>query len=178
MTRSGCKRRFFVAASPTPRQKRSRLARASSGPPLASPAASRTALMAPALAPLTASNSRSSSSRRRSSTPQVKAPKAPPPCKASERRRGSLDWSTTSDGAASGRIERSDPDVVLGPCIRLLAELRSLRKARLMAGLLCRGSAPPGWFLLPSVLSIYAALQQNRSGGGERGLAFDGHYPA
>src|SRR3954463_15272497 len=61
-------------------QKRSRLARASSGPSLARPEASRTALMAPALAPLTASNSRSSSSRRRSSTPQVNAPKAPPPC--------------------------------------------------------------------------------------------------
>ena len=37
--------------------------------------------MAPALAPLTASSSRSSSSSRRSSTPQVNAPKTPPPCK-------------------------------------------------------------------------------------------------
>ena len=37
--------------------------------------------MAPALAPLIASSSRSSSSSKRSSTPQVNAPKAPPPCK-------------------------------------------------------------------------------------------------
>src|ERR1700689_3317600 len=52
------------------------------------PEASSTALTAPALAPLTASRSTSASSSSRSSTPAVNAPNEPPPCSASESRRG------------------------------------------------------------------------------------------
>jgi hypothetical protein len=83
----GATRRPGRPASLTLRQNLSKLARASSRPPCASPEASRTAFMAPALDPLTASKMMLSSARSRSSTPQVKAPRAPPPCKASERRR-------------------------------------------------------------------------------------------
>src|SRR3954471_10711783 len=117
---------FLVLLSPMLDQNRSKLARASSGPPLASPEASRTALMAPALAPLTASSSRSSSSSRRSSTPQVNAPKAPPPCNASDSRRVSPDGSVVVRGGASGWIEGSDPASLSGPLTRLSAEPRSL----------------------------------------------------
>src|SRR4051795_1729110 len=79
-------RRLSWPALLTLRQNRSRLARASSGPPWAKPDARRTAFMVPALAPLTASKVMVSSWSSRSSTPQVNAPKEPPPCSASERR--------------------------------------------------------------------------------------------
>ena len=64
------------------RQKSASRLRASSGPPRASPSASITALMAPADAPEMPSISSRPSSSRWSSTPQVKAPWAPPPCSA------------------------------------------------------------------------------------------------
>ena len=63
------------------------LARAPARPPSASPAASATALTAPALVALIQPMSSVSSSSRRSSTPQVKAPCAPPPSSARLRRR-------------------------------------------------------------------------------------------
>src|SRR5215217_5392043 len=68
-------------------QKWSRRRRASAFPPAKRPAATVTAFTAPALAPLRASNVRSSSSSRRSRTPQANAPREPPPWRASERRR-------------------------------------------------------------------------------------------
>ena len=49
---------------------------------LAQPCASATALTAPALVPLMASKCRRPSASSVSSTPQVKAPWAPPPCRA------------------------------------------------------------------------------------------------
>src|SRR5262245_10741399 len=58
------------------------LARAAARPPSARPAASATALTAPALVPLSQPGSIVSSSSSRSSTPQVKAPCAPPPSSA------------------------------------------------------------------------------------------------
>src|SRR4051812_27106853 len=67
-------------------QKWSRRRRASGLPPARRPAATSTAFTAPTLAPLTASNVRSASSSRRSSTPQAKAPREPPPWRARERR--------------------------------------------------------------------------------------------
>src|SRR5215207_1100621 len=60
-------------------QKWSRRRRAPALPPAKRPAATMTAFTAPALAPLTASNVRPSSSSRRSSTPQANAPSEPPP---------------------------------------------------------------------------------------------------
>jgi hypothetical protein len=51
-------------------------------PPVAMPDANTVAFIAPALVALTPSISMRSSSSRRSRTPQVKAPCAPPPCKA------------------------------------------------------------------------------------------------
>ena len=71
------------AATATRRQKASRRRFASSGPPVASPWTSMAAFMAPALAPLTAPMRIAGSSSRRSSTPQVKAPREPPPWSAS-----------------------------------------------------------------------------------------------
>src|SRR5262249_6159374 len=62
-------------------------ARASTRPPSARPAASATALTAPALVPLSQPSSIVSSSSSRSSTPQVKAPCAPPPSSAKLSRR-------------------------------------------------------------------------------------------
>ena len=56
-----------------------RASRPPEAPPLAMPELKITALMAPALAPLTASKETSFSSSRRSRTPQVKAPKRPTP---------------------------------------------------------------------------------------------------
>src|SRR5262245_9295534 len=56
-------------------------------PPAASPEASATALTAPALVPLIQPNSTFSFWRSWSSTPQVKAPCAPPPCRARLMRR-------------------------------------------------------------------------------------------
>src|SRR6516225_4433215 len=55
---------------------------AASRPPNAKPSASKTALKLPALVAVTPSKVRRSSSRRRSSTPQVKALWLPPPCRA------------------------------------------------------------------------------------------------
>src|SRR5204862_7472777 len=63
------------------------LARAPARPPSTSPAATATAFTAPALVPLIQPTSIVSSSSRRSSTPQVKAPCAPPPSSARLRRR-------------------------------------------------------------------------------------------
>src|SRR5579883_1628200 len=61
------------------RQKRSSAARAPAAPPLWKPCARMAPFIAPALAPLIPSISTRSSSSRRSSTPQVKAPCVPPP---------------------------------------------------------------------------------------------------
>src|SRR5690606_31841770 len=58
------------------------VARASPRPPSASPDATAAALTAPALVPLIQPRSRVSSRSSSSSTPQVKAPCAPPPCSA------------------------------------------------------------------------------------------------
>src|SRR5262249_16856899 len=66
----------------TARQKSARRWRASSGPPRVSPSASMTALTAPADAPEMPSIPIRPSSSSWSSTPQVKAPWAPPPCSA------------------------------------------------------------------------------------------------
>lgn len=60
-------------------QNRFSRARAPSRPPSAKPDASNSALMAPALAPLMVSIAIDGSSSSRSSTPQVKAAKVPPP---------------------------------------------------------------------------------------------------
>src|SRR5215471_12662749 len=70
---------LYCAAALVADQNFSRHLRASAGPPRAIPSASATAFIAPALVPLTAAMWRRSSS----STPQVKAPCEPPPCKAS-----------------------------------------------------------------------------------------------
>src|SRR6476660_9022628 len=64
------------------RQNSARRLRASFGPPRASPSASMIALTAPADAPEMPSIVSRPSSSRWSSTPQVNAPSAPPPCKA------------------------------------------------------------------------------------------------
>src|SRR6186713_1256863 len=64
------------------RQKSARRLRASSGPPRARPSANMMALTAPADAPEIPSIVSRPSSRRWSSTPQVNAPSAPPPCSA------------------------------------------------------------------------------------------------
>src|SRR5215469_8767366 len=61
------------------RQKSASRLRASSGPPRASPSASMTAFIAPAEVPEMPSITSRPSSSRWSSTPQVKAPCAPPP---------------------------------------------------------------------------------------------------
>ena len=66
------------------RQKVSSSLRAPSIPPSSQPSTITTAFMAPALAPVIASTARRPSSRRASSTPHVKAPWAPPPCRASD----------------------------------------------------------------------------------------------
>ena len=87
--------------------------------------------MAPALAPLIASSSRSPSSSKRSSTPQVNAPKAPPPCSASESRRVSPDGSGACNRRASRRDSRSDRVSLSGPLPKVSAEPRTLRRARL-----------------------------------------------
>ena len=63
-------------------QSQSRLARAPSRPPDTMPDLNAAAFSAPAEVPVIAATSRSSSSSSRSSTPQVKAPWAPPPCSA------------------------------------------------------------------------------------------------
>ena len=66
----------------TPVQKSARPWRAPSRPPFIQPSANTTAFMAPALLPLRPSNSMPVSSSSASSTPQVKAPCEPPPCRA------------------------------------------------------------------------------------------------
>lgn len=54
-------------------------------PPVTSPEAATAAFIAPALAPESAATARPGSSSNRSSTPQVKAPCEPPPCRATSR---------------------------------------------------------------------------------------------
>ena len=66
----------------TARQNSASLLSASAGPPRARPSASITALTAPADVPETPSITSRPSLKRCSSTPQVKAPCAPPPCSA------------------------------------------------------------------------------------------------
>jgi hypothetical protein len=61
-----------------------------SRPPLSQPSASSTALRAPALLPLTPSKWMLGSANSASSTPQVNAPWAPPPCRARFRRGAGL----------------------------------------------------------------------------------------
>src|SRR5215470_617611 len=68
--------------APTASQYRRSLARACSGPPPTNPSTRMAPLMAPALVPITPMMSIVASSSRRSSTPHVKAPCDPPPCKA------------------------------------------------------------------------------------------------
>ena len=63
-------------------QNRRSISLAVSRPPTVKPCASTIALTAPALDAVIPSNARRLSSRRRSSTPQVKAPWLPPPCNA------------------------------------------------------------------------------------------------
>src|SRR5215472_9006947 len=74
--RSGLSR----AASDTRFQNCSSATRACGGPPAASPSAITTAFIAPAEVPETPSKRSHDSSSRRSRTPQVNAPCAPPPC--------------------------------------------------------------------------------------------------
>src|SRR5262245_56719610 len=84
------------------------LACAAAGPPSARPAASATALTAPALVPLSQPGSIVASSSSRSSTPQVKAPCAPPPSSArlrccrrlKEIKEGTSRWPATSRNKA------------------------------------------------------------------------------
>jgi hypothetical protein len=70
------------AASLTAFQNVVNASRPPSRPPRSNPAASTTAFMAPALVPLIVAISIRSSASSRSSTPQVNAPCAPPPCRA------------------------------------------------------------------------------------------------
>ncbi len=71
------------AAMETRCQRVSSLFFASARPPATRPCTSMAPFIAPALVPLTTWMSRSGSSRSRSRTPQVKAPSAPPPSRAS-----------------------------------------------------------------------------------------------
>ena len=97
-TSSGVRRKGLSrAARDTADQNRSSAARAPSAPPAAWPSASTAAFIAPAEVPEMASISSQGSSSRRSSTPQVKAPWAPPPCKA----RSTSTGSRRSGGAAA-----------------------------------------------------------------------------
>ena len=91
------------AASETFFQKRSSAARAPSAPHSAKPSASTAAFIAPADVPEMPSIFSHGSSSRRSSTPQVKAPCDPPPCKARSTIRG-----------ARGAGEAPSPDPALG----------------------------------------------------------------
>src|SRR6185503_19202267 len=72
----------------TRRQKFSSAARAPSAPSPAKPSTSTAAFIAPADVPEMPSMPSQGSSSRRSSTPQVKAPCAPPPCSAKSTRTG------------------------------------------------------------------------------------------
>ena len=63
-------------------QKSARVWRAPSRPPVIKPCARQSAFIAPALVPLTPSKLKRPSSSKASSTPQVNAPCAPPPCRA------------------------------------------------------------------------------------------------
>src|SRR6185369_578670 len=89
-TSSGPRRRGLKrAASDTRRQKFSSAVRAPAAPPFAWPSTSTAAFIAPADVPEMPSIRSHGSSRRRSSTPQVKAPWEPPPCRARSIRMGS-----------------------------------------------------------------------------------------
>ena len=80
---------LYLAASETRFQKVSSAARAPVAPPSAKPLASTAAFMAPAEVPEMPSIVSQSSSSRRSTTPQVKAPCEPPPWKARSTSTGS-----------------------------------------------------------------------------------------
>src|SRR6516165_4926894 len=80
-SRDGCKGPQ-AAASLISRQKLASVSFAPSRPPTVRPYAMTAAFMAPALVAQIPSNEIRSSSSRRSRTPHVKAPCAPPPCKA------------------------------------------------------------------------------------------------
>src|SRR4051812_12599388 len=99
----------------TRRQKASSRRLASPGPPVASPWASMAAFIAPALAPLTAPIRMVGSSSRRSSTPQEKAPREPPPCKASVTGRAFTRTAGLSDLASAGRRRVWRADISLAP---------------------------------------------------------------
>jgi len=75
---------------PTAVQKSCNAWRAPSRPPLTQPWASTTAFIAPALLPLRPSKCTRGSASKASSTPQVNAPWAPPPCSARLMRCGGL----------------------------------------------------------------------------------------
>src|SRR6478752_1238549 len=88
-TSSGLRRNgLSTAAWETRRQKFSSAARAPSAPSPAKPSTSTAAFMAPAEVPEMPSMPSQGSSSRRSSTPQVNAPCAPPPCSAKSTRMG------------------------------------------------------------------------------------------
>jgi hypothetical protein len=96
-------------AAATALQSASSFCLAPSRPFSASPCASASAFIAPALAPLTPSKPRFSSSSRRSRTPQVNAPRAPPPCRARFRVRrlnGEARCELKPDSGGSGRRHR------------------------------------------------------------------------
>ncbi len=89
----GNARSGFIAceAPATSRQNCSSFSRALSAPPVTNPSAITTAFIAPALVALIASSDSRPSSSNASSTPQVNAPCAPPPCNARETGRVSGD---------------------------------------------------------------------------------------
>src|SRR5688572_3941345 len=91
-------------------QNSSRARRAPAAPPSRRPWASTTAFMAPADVPEIASMCSHGSCSSLSSTPQVKAPCAPPPCKAKSTRTG---WRSLSLGTAKGSADISDCRPVL-----------------------------------------------------------------
>src|SRR4029077_12619109 len=78
--------------APSSPQKARSAARAPRPPPCDQPCSRMASFMAPALVPLTASNASLPSSIRASSTPQVKAPCEPPPCRARLTRLVELIW--------------------------------------------------------------------------------------
>ena len=116
-TRTAARSRRAAAPAALPpklaaRQKSASRCRASSGPPRASPSASITAFTAPAEAPEMPSMASRPSASSWSSTPQVKAPCAPPPCRARLTRL--LAWANPSRRARRGA--GAPPRAPKGPC--------------------------------------------------------------
>src|SRR5271169_2192 len=110
-------------------------------PPPARPQASTAALIALALAALMPSNVMCSSSSRRSMTPQVKAPCAPPPCRARLISLGSPREVVASSGLAAGSLATL-ASIVSAPCRGTGGfKSRACRPSRMYAAVLAAGNA-------------------------------------